>query len=145
MMTKRFRFFLIGGSLGLGVVYIALSIYVKHATSDFSRLRSDHAKWDSSGKGPKVVLGSDGDWSRVGPVIHIDVRDGIAWSRIDGHTVENVVSYVSAEMRRTDAHIIVVSAGHREKFGDIAAVVDACRRTSASTVVLNQHTSDFTR
>jgi hypothetical protein len=137
-MKKRVIVLIASGAALLGVTAVVLSAIIRRAQPDFSPIYSSDGRSYPEEKGPRVLLGYDGPYWKVAEAIRIDVRRGIPHTRVDEAPIENVASYVAAQLEKNASAWIVITASTDEKLGDVIRVIDACRTTRVRGIVLNQ-------
>jgi len=142
-MTKRATILAIAGA-----ALIALGYFVRDAVLRATRVDypgSDRGSVGADGGykltgGPQVVLGYDGPEGRVGSAVRVDVLNGVPHTRgKDRRPIEDVTAYVNEELSKTGATWVVVTASRDESYGGVVSVIDACKRTRAHAIVLNEN------
>lgn len=140
-MTKREKI------LGIsGVILVVAALGGRSAL-----LRSTRVEWpepptwvagfaETPSSGPRVIIGHDSHLWRLKNVVRVDVRQGIPHTRDHGGIpIRDLVGYIDAEVARTGAEYVVISASEVEKMGGVVAVIDECRRTRVRAVILNEY------
>ena len=92
---------------------------------------------DVKGRGVPVIAWYDSAKHRLKDAIRIDVVGGVALERGDHVPVGDVISYVNRESVDTRDNFVVVTVADGEKLGDVVRIVDQCRQTRATEVVVN--------
>lgn len=144
-VTKREKIFAVAGVLIIAAAFAGRT----------ALLRATHIEWPESpswfagyaeqpSKDPRVIIGHDSQYWRLKNVIRVDVRQGLPHTRNqDGIPIRDLISYIDAEVARTGAEYVVVSASREEKIGGVVAVIDECRKTRVSVVILNEYLDEF--
>ncbi len=145
-MTKREKI------LGIsGVILVAAAFGGRAAILRATRVEGpEPLSWfvghyaEPTSKGPRVIIGHDGEYWRVKNAIRVDVRQGIPHTRDqDGIPIRDLVGYIDAEAVKTGAEYVVISASREEKIGGVVAVIDECRKTRVRAVILNEYLDAF--
>jgi hypothetical protein len=96
-------------------------------------------------RGVPVIAWYDSSAHKLKDAIRIDVVDGVALTREDRVQVGDIESYVNARTIDAKQNFVVVTVGEGEKLGDVVRVVDECRRTRATEVVVNMNVLESQR
>jgi len=92
---------------------------------------------DITARGVPVIAWYDSARHRLKDAIRIDIVGGVALERKDHVPVGDVISYVNREAVDTRQNFVVVTVAEGERLGDVVRVVDECRQTRATEVVVN--------
>jgi len=65
--------------------------------------------------------------------------DGVAQTREERIPVGDIISYVNSRAVDTKQNFVVVTVAKGEKLGDVIRVVDECRKTRATEIVVNMY------
>ncbi len=140
-MTKREKIFAVSGAIILTAAFGGRAALLHVTRVEWPESPSWFAGYaDTPSKSPKVIIGHDSQYWTVKSAIRIDVRRGIPHTRDkDGAPIVDLVSYIDAEVARTGADYVVVSASREEKIGGVIAVIDECRKARVKAVIINEY------
>lgn len=143
-MKKREKVLAISGVVILAFAFAGRTALLRATRVEWPEPVSWFAGYADTSRGPKVILGYDGDYWRVKNAIRIDVRGGVPHMRdVDGTPIKDLTAYVDAEAARTGSEWVVVTASRKEKLGSVVAVLDDCQKARVKAIVLNQYLDAF--
>ena len=140
MMTKREKVLAVSGVALLAIAFAGRTALLRATQVEWPEPMSWFAGYSDTSRGPKVILGYDGDYWRVKNAIRVDVRRGVPHMRdVDGTPIRDLTAYINAEVAKTGAEWVVVSTSRDEKIGGVIAVLDDCRKARVKAIVLNEY------
>jgi hypothetical protein len=98
---------------------------------------------ERDGGGIPVVMWSDWNGRKLQDSIRIDVIDGEARARDGGSQIGDVESYVNVRVKGPGQRFVIITATDRETIGSVIHILDQCRKTRATAVILNELSVDL--